>query len=96
MQEKPPVVDLITGKDPVDIAVFAAGTAANLAAELGITEQAVSNWRSHGIPTGRCVEIYERWSVPLWLLRPGDWHKHWPMLAGTDGAPPLPAADAAH
>lgn len=34
----------------------------------------------------------------LWDLRPDDWHRIWPELIGTEGAPPVAAetGEAAH
>ena len=29
--------------------------------------------------------------VRRWHARPDDWHRIWPELVGTDGAPPVPA-----
>lgn len=29
--------------------------------------------------------------VREWTLRPQDWHRIWPELIGTEGAPPVPA-----
>lgn len=31
----------------------------------------------------------------LWDLRPNDWHRIWPELIGTPGAPAIPAAQEA-
>lgn len=33
--------------------------------------------------------------VRRWDLRPDDWHRIWPELIGTEGAPPVPAAQEA-
>lgn len=32
--------------------------------------------------------------VRRWDLRPDDWHRIWPELIGTDGAPAVPATEA--
>lgn len=45
-----------------------------------------------------CVAV-EREScgaVRRWDMRPDDWHLIWPELVGADGAPAVPAAEAAH
>ncbi len=34
-------------------------------------------------------------AVRRWDLRPDDWHRIWPELIGAEGAPGLPAAEAA-
>jgi hypothetical protein len=34
-------------------------------------------------------------AVRRWDLRPDDWHRIWPELIGTDGAPEVPAAQEA-
>ena len=31
--------------------------------------------------------------VRPWHLRPADWHRIWPELIGTEGAPPIPQAE---
>jgi DNA-binding transcriptional regulator YdaS (Cro superfamily) len=81
-------------KHPVDIAAYEAGSETELAAALGVTPQAVSNWRKTAIPINRCGAIFTRFGVPLWQLRPDDWHEHWPMLIGTKGAPAVPTKTA--
>ena len=49
-----------------------------------------------------CVQIERATAgaVRRWDMRPGDWHRIWPELVGTDGAPaveppPAPAAAVA-
>ena len=32
--------------------------------------------------------------VRRWELRPDDWHRIWPELIGTEGAPPVPTEEA--
>lgn len=32
--------------------------------------------------------------VPVWDLRPDDWHRIWPMLIGRNGAPTVAANDS--
>jgi DNA-binding transcriptional regulator YdaS (Cro superfamily) len=46
----------------------------------------------------QCV-LVERQSgaqVRRWDLRPNDWHRIWPELIDTPGAPPVPADAAQH
>ena len=31
--------------------------------------------------------------VRRWDVRPNDWHRIWPELIGTEGAPPLPESE---
>lgn len=74
------------------------GTAA-VAVRVNARAASVSEWRRNGIPAGRLIELaadIERVS-PLrrWNLRPDDWHRIWPELIGTDGAPEVPAAQEA-
>jgi DNA-binding transcriptional regulator YdaS (Cro superfamily) len=40
-----------------------------------------------------CGVIYREsgHAVQLWELRKNDWHRIWPMLIGTDGAPAIPS-----
>jgi DNA-binding transcriptional regulator YdaS (Cro superfamily) len=69
-----------------------------LAAILGVTAQAISNWKSdRGVPIDRCVAIEVACDgvVRRWDLRPADWFKHWPELIGTEGAPKVPAKASA-
>lgn len=45
-----------------------------------------------GLSAKKCVEIQLDCDglLQLWDLRPNDWHLIWPMLIGTEGAPPVP------
>lgn len=36
------------------------------------------------------IERESAMQVRRWELRPDDWHKHWPELIGSDGAPSIP------
>lgn len=40
------------------------------------------------------IERESKYSVRRWELRPDDWHKHWPELIGTEGAPAVPEEKA--
>lgn len=44
-----------------------------------------------------CVAIEQATGgvVRRWDLRPDDWHRIWPELIGTEGAPEIPVAKAA-
>ncbi len=71
---------------------------AKLAAAIGVSQSAISNWRSRGtsIDALHCAEIEAicKKAVRRWDLRPDDWHRIWPELIGTEGAPPVPVSDA--
>lgn len=41
------------------------------------------------------IEVMSERKVRRWDLRPRDWHLIWPELVGTEGAPPIPTAQAA-
>lgn len=70
-------------KSPLEKAADAVGGASQLAAILGVTPQAVSNWKSGGVPIERCweVEAATGGAVTRRDLRPGDWQRIWPELA---------------
>jgi hypothetical protein len=36
------------------------------------------------------IERESGFAVRRWVLRPLDWHKHWPEIIGTEGAPEVP------
>jgi DNA-binding transcriptional regulator YdaS (Cro superfamily) len=46
-----------------------------------------------GAPADRAADIERACdgAVMRWDLRPDDWHRIWPELVGTDGAPAVPA-----
>ena len=70
------------------------GTAA-VARRIGARLASVSEWRQRGIPEGRLIELgaeMQNLGGPArWELRPADWHRIWPELVGTEGAPAVPA-----
>lgn len=73
----------MTEKHPVDRASDVLGGASKLAALLGVSAQAISNWKERGVPIERCVAI-ERLTektVTRRELRPDDWQEIWPELA---------------
>ncbi len=49
-------------------ALQAAGTASALAAALGITDGAISQWSE--VPPRRVLTIEQKFNVPRWILRP--------------------------
>lgn len=62
--------------------------AANLARYLGVTPQAVNEWKKakRPIPVDRCaqIELATFGGVTRKDLRPDDWHLIWPELAEAD------------
>lgn len=52
------------------IAIEKAGTAAELARQLGVTRFAVQQWKATGIPANRVPAIARLTGVPLHQLRP--------------------------
>ena len=86
----------------VNLKLFAVrerGAAAKLARDLGVSPVMVSQWASgmKGVPVERstAIERATDGAVRRWDLRPDDWHRIWPELIGTDGAPEVPAAQEA-
>lgn len=63
---------------------------------LGIKPPSVMGWRENGIPDGRlqrlAVIAEQRGHCKRWDLFPTDWHRIWPELIATEGAPPVPEA----
>lgn len=59
---------------------------ANLARLLGVTPQAINEWKKkkRPIPLDRCTQIEQatNGAVTRKDLRPDDWHLIWPELAG--------------
>lgn len=54
--------------------------------------QTVQSWVREGrVPANYAPALADLTGVPVWELRPDDWHRIWPMLVGTDGAPEIPA-----
>lgn len=75
-------------------------TVAQLSKALGLnTQDQVRQWQ-HGYANRRpgaahsvAIEQATGGAVRRWDLRPTDWHRIWPELIGSDGAPQVPAAD---
>ena len=72
------------------------GGATAVARRLGIKAPSVHEWRTRGIPLDKRILLahdIERATggeVTRIDLLPGDWHRIWPELVGTEGAPPVP------
>ena len=46
--------------------------------------------KSCGAVLAVAIEVATAGDVRRWDLRPDDWHRIWPELIGTDGAPAIP------
>ena len=72
------------------------GTAA-VARRIGAQPASVPEWLKKRFPDSRLIElgaeIHRAGIMPRWDLRPTDWHRIWPELIGTDGAPDVPAEE---
>jgi DNA-binding transcriptional regulator YdaS (Cro superfamily) len=78
--------------EALDEAISAARSQAALAAECGVVQGAVANWKARGrVPPEYCAVIHRVYGVPRWRFYPDDWHRIWPELIGAEGAPPVPA-----
>ena len=76
------------------VALSVPGGRAALADFLGVTQAAIGNWRLRGaVPVEHCaqLEIATKGRVTRRDLRPADWARIWPELAGTT-QPIQPAA----
>ena len=71
------------------------GRTKRIAGELAMSPAFLSQIARGGrpCPPERAVELERTTAghVRRWDLRPDDWHRIWPELIGTEGAPPLPA-----
>jgi len=74
-------------------------TVSQLAALIGVKNPAQIRQWQHGyadrLPSPEnCVSIEQatNGAVKRWDLRPKDWHRIWPEIIGTDGAPEVPQA----
>ena len=50
--------------------------------------------KSSGVMLAVELERATAGAVRRWDLRPTDWHRIWPELIGTEGAPAVPAEEA--
>ena len=73
----------------IEAAIAAAGGLAKLAGALDETSQAVSNWRTRGVPANRCKAIEAATGVSVQRLRPADWHDYWPDDHAMTSAQPV-------
>lgn len=76
---------------PINAACALAGSAAQLARQIGIKPPTVYHWRDGVLPVSpksavRINRLYPQ--ITLQDLRPDDWRDFWPMLATGDAAPP--------
>jgi DNA-binding transcriptional regulator YdaS (Cro superfamily) len=77
---------------PLIIAARSAGNAARLADIIGVSPQALSNWRVRGsVPIEHCVAIEKATgeSVTRRDLRPDDWERIWPELVTAEHPAPV-------
>jgi len=83
--------------NPIQRAIDSVGSQTALATILGVRQPTVSEWvrGDRPVPIERCTAIEQATAraVMRWDLRPDDWHRIWPELIGTDGAP-VPGAAA--
>ena len=72
----------MTQKHPIDRASDVLGGGAKLADTLGVSAQAISNWKERGVPIDRCLAIERatEGQVTRRDLR-DDWESIWPELA---------------
>jgi len=80
---------------PLALAIEEAGGPTKVAGLLGVSPQAVCFWRDgkRQFPVEHCSPLCAVTSVRRWDLRPYDWHRIWPELIGTEGAPDVPARE---
>jgi len=53
---------------PIDLAISAAGSLAELARRLGVSQQRVSNWKRRGIPDRMVLPVARVTGVPRYKL----------------------------
>lgn len=72
---------------------------ADLAAKVRVSEQylyqCLSGRKSMNAAEAVRIEQESGRAVMRWDLRPADWHRIWPELIGTEGAPAVPTAQPA-
>ena len=74
------------------------GSPTKTAAAIGgsVLRQHIEHWMKVGrVPAEHAPALSRCADVPLWELRPDDWHRIWPELIGAAGAPSTPEAKAA-
>ena len=58
----------------------------------GVLRQHVEHWaKSNRVPERCGARFALVTGIPLWELYPNDWHRIFPMVVGTKGAPKVPA-----
>jgi len=61
---------------PIDLAIRASGSVSKLAASLGVSQQAVSKWKSENrIPFARIESVSKATGIPARLLLPESFAK---------------------
>jgi DNA-binding transcriptional regulator YdaS (Cro superfamily) len=65
--------DQSNSSDGLEEAIASVQTAANLAQKLGVTPQAVSNWRKVGVTAQRAIDIERATGVSRQKMRPDLW-----------------------
>lgn len=84
---------------PILTACEAVGGQAEMARRRGVTPATVNQWCKdvRPVPIEHCpaIEADCGFIVRRWDLRPDDWHRIWPELVGSDGAPNVPVQAAA-
>jgi DNA-binding transcriptional regulator YdaS (Cro superfamily) len=52
----------------------------------GVSQQKLWQWRKRGVPLDRCARLETETNqiATRKILRPTDWHVHWPELVSTD------------
>jgi DNA-binding transcriptional regulator YdaS (Cro superfamily) len=60
------------------------GGLTKLAEIMGESLQTLNNWRSRGVPPGKCKAFAAATGVSVKLLRPNDWARYWPELIASE------------
>ena len=83
---------------PIEAAIQEAGGPSRVASALKVSPQAVCFWRDEKrkFPEehGAALEAMAPVSGRRWDIWPDDWHRIWPELIATPGAPALEPAKA--
>lgn len=79
--------------EALNTAAKACGGFASLAEKLGASPQAVSNWKTRGVPIEHCTAIEQAAGgvVTRRDLRPDDWERIWPELVTAEHPAPARA-----
>jgi len=68
-------------KAAFDKGIANAGGLSRLAEILGESPQTLNNWRTRGVPPGKCQAFAAATGVSVKHLRPRDWMDYWPERA---------------